>query len=172
MESNPVHLSKFLSCTDKVLNTSKDATRYAYSMAYFSSKLMVNGLEINDYQFSLNVFNHYIEKIFPYTGSCDQKTNIVANALSLALGHNLSDVSDKVFNILLGKDFDIMSIENDMILFNLACYYSLRNEKEKMLKAIKQGIIYGKKADEYRQDKDFKDYLNDLDFLNALTVNN
>lgn len=168
VDGNTLKLDSYHARVDRLIKRSKYANNYSKAMAFFTSKLMVKGLDSDDRQFALSVFNHYIDKIFPYTGSCDYETNIIGNSLVLAIKYNMDDVAKKVFAVLLGQDFDIQQIKNNLVLYNLACYYALNGEKQKMLEAVQQGILHGKDPEQYRQDQDFSDYWQDDDFLKLL----
>jgi len=149
---------------------SEHVSLYAMPMALYTSKLLLQGLESKDYSFSEKVFNHYIDNLYPYCGSCGYKTNVIGNALVLAVVANKTNVSDTVFSVLLGENFDIETVEHELILYNLACFYASNNEKKKMLQAIKQSLLHCKTADQFMADSDFKAYLDDADFIATLNA--
>ncbi|EMJ92678.1 DUF4132 domain-containing protein [Leptospira alstonii] len=57
---------------------------------------------------------------------------------------------------------------NARIPFNLACYYALTQQKDLMLQTIPKALELGKKADEFKNERDFDFYKTDPDFLNAI----
>lgn len=167
-EQDPGRLAEFMDVSTRLVSKNADAPYYARTMAYYSSKLILKGLEDDNAEFALSVFNHYVDKVFPYTGSDHYQTNIIGNTLSLAMVHSLDEVADKVFHTLLGQDFDMTAIDNPLVLYNLACYYALDKQKQNMLTAIRQGLLHGREPGKYRTDPDFSAYLQDADFIKAL----
>lgn len=165
VDEAPSKLDSYFIRVNKLIKRTKYASTYSKEAAFFTSKLIIKGLEAGDSQFSLSVFNHYIENIFPHTGSCYYETNIIGNSLALAIKYNMDDVAKKVFSVLLKQDFDIKEIKNNLILYNLACYYALNCDKKKMLEAVHMGILYGKTPDLYMKDQDFREYWKDEAFL-------
>ncbi len=164
----PDKIKKFLKSTEQLAGKTKFKKSNAYNLAFYSSKLILKGLEDKNADFSLQVFNNYIDNIFPQVGSCQYRTNIIGNSLALAIMYKLDEVSEKVFSIILGDDFNVLEIENKLVVYNLACYYSINKEKEKMLEAIRQAVKQGKEKAQFLADEDFKAYWKDKSFLLAV----
>jgi|GEM_PF-1908724 len=61
-------------------------------------------------------------------------------------------------------------ITDSRVAFNLACLYSLRKDKENLLKYMKLALQLGHEPNRFKQEADFKDYHNDPDFLALCTA--
>ena len=126
------------------------------------------GFRANDLGFSKKVFNHYIVKLFPFAGHCKHKSQLAGNALALGLRANDQGVIDDVFHYLIGEDFKLEEISETLLLFNMACYYSLQEDKARMLETMKRALLLGKPPENFLQESDFRRYWNDEDFLSML----
>ena len=65
-------------------------------------------------------------------------------------------------------DFLTSPPENDILLFNLACFYANYGEKTNLLKATDLAIAQGKKPWQFMIDPDFEAYRCDEDFIRVL----
>ena len=99
-----------------------------------------------------------------------KKSEDVASNALVAANESVynDDLAALVFAKLLGSNYDITMIKNDILLFNLACYYSIHKEKKLMLIATQQALRHGKKAQQFMADTDFKQYWGDVDFQGVL----
>ncbi len=161
-------VKKYISMSKKLVLNSRFSKSLAYGMAFYTSSLLVKGLDVSDYKVSKMLFYNYIDNLHPNCGGCGFRTNIIGNSLSLALILDDENIANIVFNQLLGKDFKIEDIHQEKLLFNLACYYSLQGEKEKMLETIHFTKKHGYEKNKFLEDKDFKRYWDDTDFLDAI----
>lgn len=123
------------------------------------------------------IFYHYVDSILPYagmeSGNEEVALNVAAftsNSLALALSTHNDALSTVIFEKLLGPDFNITELKNVTLVFNLACYYAVHKQKPQLLEATKEALRRGKKADQFMSDSDFKDYWNDVDFMNVFEV--
>jgi hypothetical protein len=76
-------------------------------------------------------------------------------------------IFNKVNKYLLDENIT-EEINNTTLLFNLACYYALNRDKEKLILYINLARQHGKSAEYFLNDTDFNYYLNDQDFLYAI----
>ncbi len=93
----------------------------------------------------------------------------ISNSLGTALVYNNDALKEKIYNAL-GENFDIKKLVHNTLLYNIACDYSRRREKQKMLEAINLAIEKGKPPENFLKDSDFKFYYDDADFLKLLSV--
>lgn len=161
-------VDKFFRLSSAIARTSPYIKSYNFWMAYFSSMLIWVGFRANDLGFSKKVFNHYIVKLFPFAGHCKHKSQLAGNALALGLRANDQGVIDDVFHYLIGEDFKLEEISETLLLFNMACYYSLQEDKARMLETMKRALLLGKPPENFLQESDFRRYWNDEDFLSML----
>jgi len=165
---------KNISTLPAYLNTSEDIARnsdytddYAFLFADQATKLLIAQLSDSDFTNSKRVLMHYIEILMPRAGK-NKKTDDVA---SLGLAYCVISKDRAVCKIIFDKllpGLDIDKLDNNVLLYNLACYYSVNNDKENMLKSIKQSIKYGKTADQFLRDSDFETYWKDTEFLGVI----
>ncbi len=143
-----------------------------FDLASASVKLIVNRLHAKDtasIQSAETLFYHYVEQIYPHTGHHEKALDIASMGLVLGVTHNKPQVIDTVFAKLLGGDeMNMAELNNDVLLYNLACYYALQQQKDKMLEATALAVRLGKKAAQFLQDDDFAHYRQDKEFLTAI----
>lgn len=160
-------LPEYFLITEDVAKNSDDAGDYAHLFANQTTKLLLKHFSTSTFVNAKKLLTHYITEIVPYS-ELSKKTNDVASlGLVYCISSNDDAMCKKIFDELLPR-LKISKLDNEVLLFNLACYYSINNEKENMLKSIKQAIKYGKATEEFMEDNDFKHYWEDADFLNAV----
>ncbi|MCZ8215605.1 MAG: hypothetical protein O9262_05155, partial [Cyclobacteriaceae bacterium] len=85
--------------------------------------------------------------------------------------------SNAIVLAILLKDDEVTEMANQLIpenitdnnlAYNLACFHSLKRDKEETLRYIKLAIVLGKNKDQFIVDTDFENYKNDPEFLAAL----
>ncbi len=162
---DPDKIHGFLYYTRQRLELTSDATEYAFEIANFTTKLLLNRLQANDYSLAEDIFNHYVDYFLPRIGLHPKASDVASLGLSLSILAQKENVATKVFDKIMGPDFDIIAIENNVLLFNLAGYYALHQDKPNLLLAAKQALVKGHRPEPFLTDPDFKDYLNDRDFL-------
>ncbi len=165
---NPENLKNYLNISQQIAQNSLYAKEYALHFSAYTADLLNNRNKANDFKSAEWIFSHYINHIIPFSGLHEKSQYVASRALVLAVQTNDENVSDLVFEKILGVDYDVTTIEYNVLLFNLACYYSLRKEKSLMLKSIKQALKQGKKKEEFLADSDFENYWDDEDFLQMI----
>lgn len=158
----------FLNYTKKKLEESSYSGEYPYEIADYTTKLLLNRLTVGDYSLAEEIFNYYADYFLPQVGLHEKTSDVASIALVLSIVANKENVARKVFDKLLEPDFDIASLENSVLLFNLASYYALHQDKTNLLLATKQAMVKGKRPEDFLNDPDFNDYLNDEDFLTII----
>jgi len=158
-------VAEFIEGTSKAAKESRYPKEHAYRHARYTTKLMIAQMQEGNFVKANQLLNNYINNILPFSGLDKKSSDVASNGLVLAILSKDEIVAQKVFDEVLGTDFKIDKIDNEVLLFNLSCYYAIHNEKEKMLFSVKQALLHGKKEEEFLSDSDFKDYLDDKDFL-------
>ncbi|MCP5064007.1 MAG: hypothetical protein GY936_16315 [Ignavibacteriae bacterium] len=136
----------------------------------------INLLNNNDNtQTQFKLIDTFIDKIEPAIKSFreDEAFNknfeiFVSNSLGLVVHHDNEALKLKIYK-MLGDSFDIKKIKHGTLLYNLACDYSRKKDKPKMLEAIELAIKKGKKPENFAKDTDFKFYYSDPDFIKVIT---
>lgn len=162
---------EFYEAIYKNLNKSAYPKEHAFTVADIFTKLLIVELRNKDFKAGKELVIYYINKLLPLVGTHQKTSDISSNGLVLSIHSNDEDLSQEIFNKLLGEDFRIEDVENEILVYNLACYHALHEEKEPMLLAITQALKLGKKAEQFLKDSDFKAYLEDEDFISILKRN-
>ncbi len=155
------------SLSKKVINNSL-VREFKYEMADYTTKLLVSRLKVSDYVLAEEIFNSYVENVIPYAGLSRKSLDVASNAMVLAVDQNREDIFQRIQDRILGRDFDMTTVNHSYLLFNLAGYYAIEHDKRNLLLATKYALLSGKKVEEFKEDPDFKDYLSDSDFLTVL----
>jgi hypothetical protein len=121
------------------------------------------------------MFYHYVGDIFPRIGKDETRADmaqnyasITSNSLGYALRTNNDDMSAVLFEKLLGPHFDVVAVKNGTLLYNIACYYARHKDRASLMLATREARLRGKPAEQFMVDADFRDYVNDADFLRVL----
>jgi len=167
-EQNHNKFAGFVNITSNIVTNSPYIKQHRTYIEYYCSRLIVSGMQAGDCPFAMKVYQHYMESILPHTDRCSGRTNLAGNILSLGMLSKNQNVINSVFEKVLDHDFDISQIEGEHTLFNLACYYATIQKKERMLESMHYALLKGKLASQFMEDEDFKEYWNDIDFLEML----
>jgi hypothetical protein len=92
---------------------------------------------------------------------------IASDSHALALLKRNDALRVKIFEKLLGGNFDPENPKNTALLYNLACYYAVNKEKASLFAAARLARINGKNTEQFMADRNFKDYWDDADFQRA-----
>ena len=133
-------------------------------------KTNVNG----DFKLARKILNSFVDNIHPAASGMENKTvnyniSVIASQGIILYGAQKDPaLPNIIFGKLLGKGFDIKTHKNRTLVYNLACFYALTNDKENMLVAVGQARVRGIPAAQFMKDKDFSSYLQDADFLRVV----
>lgn len=141
---------------------------YSFDMASFTTKLLINSLQHGDFISAKNVVLNYAEKLLPIVGPSHKQDDVASNAIVLAIMAKDEDVSSLVFEKILPKDFKATDISNEILAFNLSCFYAYNKDKKRMLPMIKQSLNLGKNPKQFKTDTDFSVFWEDQDFIEVL----
>ena len=101
-------------------------------------------------------------------GSRQSAQEIAADMLVVAAREKDAALFDSIVRRGLGGEAVISELTHGRVLFNLACWYALARDKDKMLTAMRRALQHGKAPAQFRTDSDFASYQTDADFLRAL----
>lgn len=132
-------------------------------------RLIVVRLEAHDGARAADLYTSYIKRVYPHLGPHHKMTDVASMALVISLVYNKPDVAESAINTLLGgAEMNMKELQNETLLYNLACYYARHGDKPKLLEAAELAVSQGKTADQFLNDSDFSDYGTDPDFLEAI----
>jgi hypothetical protein len=156
-----------------------------YSDTYLASVIYRFTLLINQYNgvknfsVSIKLIEFYIEEVFPFfylitdnEGSVSNNSVITSQALIASIYLPSIHTQNLLFDSLLGNTFNMEQSKNGHLLYNLACFYALKGDKENMLSATTKALSLGKLKSQFLRDSDFKNYLQDEDFLSLFEMSN
>lgn len=141
---------------------------FQLKLSYYYMKLLFRYTMQKEYETAQRILTQYIASWLPIAGLDKYAPFIASEGLALALLCKNDQICDPIFEKMLGKNFDIMQLDNQDLLFNLGCFYALHHDKDKMLVAMRQALHHGKEPEKFTTDADFTDYWQDADFLEVL----
>ncbi|WP_299626359.1 leucine-rich repeat domain-containing protein [uncultured Tenacibaculum sp.] len=159
--------SIFITESKKVISE-EQLNDYSFDMSNFTTKLLINSLMGGDFNSAKNVFLNFTENLLPVVGISHKTDDVASNAIVLAIMAKDKEVESLVFEKLLPKDFKAKDVSNEVLAFNLSCFYAKNEKKEDMLGMIKQSLNLGKQAKQFQTDSDFEAYWQDQDFIEVL----
>ncbi|MCF6324615.1 MAG: hypothetical protein L3J89_09880 [Gammaproteobacteria bacterium] len=161
-------IRSFVKISTKIAKSSPYAKRFSFQFANYSTKILISRTKNRDYGVAKKIVNNYIDNIIPFSGFHIKAYDLASNALVLSMLSNDQKPGQKVIDELLGSHVEANTIKNEILLFNLACYYALKRQKNKMLDFIARSLSCGKKADQFLSDSDFEYYWEDKEFVTLL----
>jgi hypothetical protein len=174
----PESVDKFIQLAEAMLLKKNRLKVHAPLIAENYTKLLVKtvskGFKSGDFKKSERMFFKFIEDIYPTIvniKSTNMKYNysvVASQGLIIAPKLKNKEIEKIVFDVLLGQDFDVATHKNKALIYNLACFYSLNKNKQDMLAAITSARKHGTPAKQFLKDSDFRNYVDDVDFIKAL----
>lgn len=137
-------------------------------LANYSVKLMVSTIKQERFDRAQLVLNSYMNIIVPYVGLSEKSTDVASIGIIVAMKLQSDSMFENINSQILGNDFNIDELTNETLVFNLACYYALKQDLEQLILCVKHALTLGKTADEFLQDGDFDGYKTNEVFLSAL----
>jgi len=163
-------VDKFISYAKKTAEQYKNTHNAASDIDAYMLNLMLGYLEKEEYKFARIILNRYLDDILPFIELVDNRENMASLGLYISIKLNDDEVFERVKVELLGDNFKADELSSPTLLFNFACYYSLRQDKKHTLLYIKLARKQGVLPESFLNDSDFIHYLNDVDFLNTLKI--
>lgn len=165
---------EFLNLAKAVAGKGNRKDMHAPLLVKLFAELLVTTNEKGDFGSSERIFLYFKKNIYPATVGVESDS--MSYGLSVIASQGLINVtkvknnaiSDFVFEKLLSKDFDIATHKNLTLIYNLACYHAINNNKAAMLKVIKHLRRRGVPSKKFMDDPDFKNYWNDAEYLSAI----
>jgi len=140
------------------------------------SQLLVNTNQQRKVDSAIEQFNAYAADIYPLIKDSTNKQvqysiSVMASQGAVIYGVTRDEaILTTMFDTLLSQNFDITTIINPTLAYNLACIYALTKNKPEMIKAIIAARKMKKPTEQFMKDGDFAFYLTDNDFLAAINT--
>lgn len=155
----------YITLSEKVANHLQGYLPLTNLLATFTAKLIIKTCAEGDLETAQIYLDSYIDAIIPNTGLSDKSSDVASNGIVLSIRLSNDDIYHRIEKHILGGNVELSKITNEILLFNLACHYSLKHDKESLLIATEYALQKGMPADKFLTDCDFKYYFNDKDFL-------
>lgn len=169
-------LADFILATNNIVRVSGAINEHRVLLTQHTNNLLNHFTAAKDVVSAREVLTNYIDIVHPVIRQ-DANDDVVMNfqilaSNGLALGTILRDAAfqDKVLASLLGENFALDHIGNATLMYNLACLYATRTQKDQMLAATERAVRMGKLPHKFLADEDFKAFWGDPDFRKALGV--
>lgn len=159
---------EFYEAMYKNLKKSSTPKDHAFTVADIFTKLIILEMKNRNFSAGKELIIFYIDKLVPLVGVDEKTTDISSNGLVLSIHSKDEELSQIIFNKLIGEEFKVEEAKNEILVYNLACYHAIHKQKKPMLEAIAQALKLGKKPEQFVKDSDFKLYLEDEDFISIL----
>ncbi|MCP4138205.1 MAG: leucine-rich repeat domain-containing protein [bacterium] len=156
----------FIEASKKAV-ASPRAKELSLTLANYTTKLLIAFLQGGDFTTAKRLVLNFVS-IFPSIDRTPKMTDLASNSLVLAILSQDPDIEKIVFTVLLPEDHSPENIDNEMLAFNLSCYYALKREKDNLLLCVKSALNLGKTPEQFLSDTDFEAYWEDKDFLHVL----
>lgn len=164
----------FLQLTQALANKKNRIGRHLASIMDHEAELLVKINVARNFKLAEKMFFHFAKYIYPVASKSKDSTVVynisvmASQGLILTTMEKNPEIDKVIFNELLAQNFDITKHKNRTLIYNLACYYAVNNNKQSMLTAIAQAKLRGTPKKQFQDDADFKNYLSDPDFIKAI----
>lgn len=163
---NQAEDAAFIRDTGRMVEHIDENDEVAEAIAQATVRLMFARLKNDNAEATEALFYHYIDALLPRTGFHSKALDIASAALVLDIKHQRPKVAEAAFRHLLDNgNLDIQTLRHDVLIYNLACYYAVQQQKTNMLEATARAIQLGKKPEQFMADTDFENYWDDSEFL-------
>ncbi|MEE9361114.1 MAG: ankyrin repeat domain-containing protein [Cellulophaga sp.] len=162
-------VANYIHNSEELVRGSKNPDSLSFTLANYTTKLLIKTIQQSFFEASKQLFFSYVKNIYVYTGFHEKSEDVASNALVLSLLIKDDTISKLVFEVILNEKFNIQTTNNAVLLFNLACYYAVKGDKENLIIATKFAIKNGKEASQFLADTDFKSFLKDDGFRAVLS---
>ena len=172
--SNKIRIDDFLMSAQAILERSPLVDQHVEGAILLSSSLFQHYFGSGDHETANILIDHFLAAQLPALKKVTlfsvtyNKSIFASQGLALSVVTNNQELGSRIFDEMIGLDFDVSDQINATLMYNLACYHAVHNRKEPMLAAIRQSIALGNPSSKFMADHDFKLYKKDADFVKAL----
>ena len=160
-------VESFLQLSEESVKEYQKKGAFPHNLAAYTANLMLEYMKKDEHKVVLNVFNSYVDLVLLHSGLATSSTYVANFAIILSIRTKEPTIFDRAEEHIL-SNIDIKKISNSTLLFNLACHYSLKRDKEKLLLYVTLARKQGFAEEAFYSDDDFIYYKGDNDFLLAV----
>ena len=142
---------------------------FSQNVGAYTASLMLYAIKDEQTPIALKLLDSYMDNVIQYTNLLSDSEVVASNAVVLSIYENNTSIFERVEKQILNK-IPIQELSDAYLLYNLACYYALKKDKETMLMYIALAKKNGINPELFVNDKDndFIHFKNDADFLTAI----
>ena len=164
---NLAYAENYIWLSSKVFANNMNIEKLSPEIANHYSKLLLKSLNEKKLDMATKLSESFIELIYPTIGYSEKSTDVVSSIIVTGAVTKNEKLLERVMSKFVNNQ-NYNKGNNNILYYNLACYYALRGDKANMLSAIKSSIEYGHDTVSFTKDSDFDVFKNDADFLAAL----
>lgn len=164
---NSLYIENYQWLSTRVLSNNAEIQELAGKMATHYTHLMLKSIKENNYHTAKLLAVFYLEKIYAVTGFDKKVTDLLSNALAVAVRTKDTPLTSQVISFIETHP-PVLETKNHILWFNMACYYSLQKNKPKLLDAMRRSLGDGQTKEKFLTDEDFKYYREDADFIKVI----
>ncbi|BCE01819.1 hypothetical protein [Marinicellulosiphila megalodicopiae] len=171
------NLETLMSSIHDLTKTDEYEKEYAaYATQYIAIQINNHALS-REFESILALFQLYVDDLLPLLNKQTAQDStlynhsvIASQSLVAAMEQKQPATIDCVFDKMFEKNFDVTTFENGVLVYNIACYYALVENKPALLVAAKRSRQLGHLAEQFLDDSDFALFLEDEAFLNTINA--
>lgn len=166
---NSIHTDNYIWLSSKVFANNMDIKRLSPIIANHYTKLLIKSLQEKNYDLATKLSDKYIDSIYATIGYSEKSTDVISNIIVAGAVTNNEKLLDRVMSQFINNpNYDKGG--NNVLYYNLACYYAVRGDKTNMLSAIKSSIEFGHNTAAFVNDSDFQSFKSDPEFVAITSV--
>jgi len=153
---------------EKLAKNQGQDPNWAGQISAYTGQRMADCIVKKEYEKATKTFNHFCAKLVTHLNKSGN--NYITASMAIVLSVHTKDyaIGEKVLEEVLVKDFDMDNCRYSPLLYNLACYFAAKGDRDNLIMAAKRASMFGKKAKQFIADSDFAPYLNDEEFMSIL----
>ena len=160
-------IDSYLELSEESVKEYQKKGSFPHDLAAYTANLMLEYINKDEHKVALRVFDSYVDLVLPHSEVATSSTYVASFAIILSMRTKEPTIFDRAEEHIL-SNIDIKKIINSTLLFNLACHYSLKRDKEKLLLYVTLARKQGFAEEAFYSDDDFIYYKGDNDFLLAV----
>ena len=160
-------IDSYLELSEESVKEYQKKGSFPHDLAAYTANLMLEYINKDEHKVALRVFDSYVDLVLPHSEVATSSTYVASFAIILSMRTKEPTIFDRAEEHIL-SNIDIKKISNSTLLFNLACHYSLKRDKEKLLLYVTLARKQGFAEEAFYSDDDFIYYKGDNDFLLAV----
>lgn len=166
---NSIHTDNYIWLSSKVFANNMGIERLSPIIANHYTKLLIKSLQEKNYALATRLSEKFIDSIYSTIGYSEKSTDVISSIIVVGLVTKNEKLLDRVMSQFINNP-DYKKSSNEILYYNVACYYAAHGDKANMLSAIKSSIEYGHDTATFINDSDFEAFKNDPEFIAITNV--